>query len=204
MTSIRSFMKELFKSHNYITVVSGLPRSGTSMMMSALQKGGMVLLTDHIRLADANNPKGYFEYEPVKKLPKGETGWLRQACGKAVKIISALIEFLPDRYHYKIIFMEREMDEILASQERMLVRYGKENQANAKDEHIQKSYEEHLTKLKLWLKEKNRMQTYFISYNDILRQPLTRFKQVASFLDHRVDPNAMAKVVDANLYCERG
>jgi len=174
------------------------------MMMSALHNGGMAVLTDHIRSADANNPRGYFEYEQVKKLPKGETHWLRHACGKAVKVISALLEFLPDRYRYRIIFMERDMDEILASQARMLSRKGKDSQQRVADDEIQESYEEHLAQLETWLEGKNWMQTLFISYNGILRQPLKSFEQVASFLDHRVDPKAMANVVDTSLYRERG
>jgi len=92
------------------------------MMMSALKEGGMLLLVDGIREPDGNNPKGYFEYEPVKKLPKGSFNWLSAAKGKAVKIISALLEFLPEDYQYRVIFMERDIDEILASQKRMLSR----------------------------------------------------------------------------------
>ena len=98
MTSIRSFIKKLLKSEGKITIVSGLPRSGTSMMMSALEAGGLPLLTDGLRQADLNNPKGYFEYEPVKKLPKGQTGWLLSADGKAVKVISALLTYLPEDF----------------------------------------------------------------------------------------------------------
>src|SRR5215813_2579369 len=103
-----------------IIVVSGLPRSGTSMMMKMLAAGGLPVLVDAIRAADDDNPNGYFEFEPVKQLADGQNEWLTEAGGKVVKIISALLEYLPKSYHYKIIFMERELKEILASQQKML------------------------------------------------------------------------------------
>jgi len=119
MTSIRSFINRLIDKHLYITIVSGLPRSGTSMMMSALKAGGMKLLVDGKRRADENNPKGYYEYELVKQLPKRAHRWLGSAQGKALKIVSALLVYLPEHYRYRVIFVEREMEEILASQKRM-------------------------------------------------------------------------------------
>jgi hypothetical protein len=104
-----------------ITVVSGLPRSGTSMMMQMLEAGGMQLLTDGVRQADEQNPKGYYELEAVKGLDKGEdTPWLADARGKAVKIISFLLTWLPDTYDYGVIFMERNLDEVVMSQNAML------------------------------------------------------------------------------------
>lgn len=203
MTSIRSFVNQLLKKHNKITVVSGLPRSGTSMMMSALQAGGMVLLVDDIRGADWNNPKGYYEYERVKKLQKGDTEWLPKACGKVVKIISALIEYLPDTHHYQIIFMERDMDEILSSQKRMLGGDGLDEETNISDEEMRQSFESHLVDVKNWMKDKDWIQTLFVSYNKALQHPLQVFQQVSEFLDHRVDPKKMIKVVDSDLYRER-
>ncbi len=203
MTSIRSFVNQLLKKHNKITVVSGLPRSGTSMMMSALQAGGLDLLVDDIRGADQNNPKGYYEYERVKKLQKGDTAWLPKACGKVVKIISALIEYLPETHHYQIIFMERKMDEILTSQDRMLAREGKENQRDISDDELRQTYEEHLAEVKAWMRDKDWIQTLFVNYNETLQRPLQVLKQVSAFLNHRVDPKQMIKIVDPNLYRER-
>ena len=104
-----------------ITVVSGLPRSGTSMMMKMLDAGGMEILSDEVRKADEDNPKGYYEFEKVKELEK-DASWMGQAAGKAVKIISALLMHLPEEYSYRIIFMRRKMEEILKSQEQMLIR----------------------------------------------------------------------------------
>src|SRR5687768_10988350 len=94
------------KTPKFIVVVSGLPRSGTSMMMKMLADGGLPSLTDQIRNADEDNPNGYYEFEPVKQLANGGHAWLAAADGKAVKIISALLEYLPGQYPYKVIFME--------------------------------------------------------------------------------------------------
>ena len=106
-----------------ITVVSGLPRSGTSMMMKMLEAGGVPLIIDNLRTSDEDNPAGYYEFEPVKKLGKGDSGWLADAQGKAVKVIAALLVHLPAAYTYQIIFMHREMSEILASQRKMLLNW---------------------------------------------------------------------------------
>jgi len=203
MTSIRSFIKQKFKKHSFITVVSGLPRSGTSMMMSALQKGGMPLLADNFRKADPNNPKGYFEFERVKKLPKRDFGWMDTAQGKAVKIISALLAYLPEHYQYKVIFLERDMDEILASQRRMLERMTKIEQEDRSDEILRQSYKDHLEEIYCWLGNQGWLQTLYVSYNDILRQPEIEFQKIAVFLDHLVEPHLMAQAVDPVLYREK-
>src|SRR5690348_9725375 len=108
-----------------ITIVSGLPRSGTSLMMQMLDKGGLEVVTDNIRIADRDNPRGYYEFEKVKTI-KRDTSWLPQTRGKAFKMISQLLYDLPSSEKYRIIFMERDMDEMLVSQEKMLERLGRE------------------------------------------------------------------------------
>src|SRR5262247_1316470 len=108
-----------------IVVVSGLPRSGTLLMMQMLQVGGMSLLTDALRSVDADNPNGYWEYEPVKRLQQ-DNSWIPKAEGKAVKVISALLQYLPPQHTYKIIFMQRPMQEVLVSQTVMLERRGEQ------------------------------------------------------------------------------
>jgi hypothetical protein len=172
------------------------------MMMSALKNGGIPVLVDNLRKPDANNPKGYFEFERVKKLPKQDDHWLDSAQGKAVKIISALLTYLPDRYFYKIIFINRDMDEILASQKRMLERLNKAADDGQTDESLRQSYTDHLKDISSWLGEQSWLQTLHVSYNDILRQPEKEFQKVAVFLEHRVDPQLMAQVVDPDLYRE--
>ncbi|HSJ55892.1 MAG TPA: sulfotransferase family protein, partial [Anaerolineae bacterium] len=96
--------------NNAIVIVSGLPRSGTSMMMKMLEAGGVRVLTDYERTADEDNPKGYYEFERVKQI-EHDREWLPEACGKAVKMVSALLKHLPADYYYKVIFMRREMEE---------------------------------------------------------------------------------------------
>lgn len=173
------------------------------MMMSALEAGGMPLVVDRIRTADENNPKGYYEYERVKHLPKGDTRWLKDARGKAVKIISALLAYLPDNYEYRVIFMERDLDEIMASQQRMLTRSGKPDPSEGDLEGVRVSSEQHLTEIHAWLEAQDWIQTHTVSYNDILQFPRERFAEVANFLNKRVDPLAMASVVDPRLYREK-
>jgi len=125
-----------------ITIVSGLPRSGTSMMMKMLEAGGMEILKDEIRKADEDNPAGYYEFEKVKELKK-DVSWLENAKGKSVKIISSLLEHLPEKYTYKIIFMHRNMEEILNSQRQMLFRRG-EATNEVSDEKMGKMFLKHL------------------------------------------------------------
>src|SRR3954447_18868200 len=107
-----------------ITIVSGLPRSGTSLMMQMLDGGGVEVVTDHVRTADTDNPRGYYEYEQVKAI-KRDTSWLPATRGKAFKMVSQLLYDLPPAETYRIIFMERDLDEVLRSQEKMLTRLGR-------------------------------------------------------------------------------
>ena len=163
----------------------------------------MPLVVDDIRQADPSNPKGYYEFERVKKLPKGDTAWLATAPGKAVKIISALLAFLPEDYAYRVIFMQRNLDEVMASQQRMMARNGKESDPSNDDERLYQSYNDHLAEVTRWLEEHQNIQTLNVSYNDVLSDPMEQFQRVASFLDQKVDAVAMAQVVDPQLYREK-
>src|SRR5512146_1156952 len=125
-----------------IIVVSGLPRSGMARMMKMLAEGGLPVLTDSIRTADEDNPNGYFELEQVKQLADGRTDWLSNAGGKIVKVISALLEHLPPGHQYKVLFMERQIPEILASQRKMLAR--RNETSSVGDEEMEAQFREHL------------------------------------------------------------
>lgn len=173
------------------------------MMMSALKMGGMGIITDRIRSADPNNPKGYYEFERVKKLPKGDVEWMHSVKGKAVKIISALLRYLPHEYQYRVIFMERDIEEILASQERMLERSGRFTEGSSGNDELKNSFTDHLHDLKIWLREQKWIDTNYVSYNEILQNPGVEFAKISKFLDDRVDQNAMAMVVDPTLYREK-
>ncbi|MFQ5708020.1 MAG: sulfotransferase domain-containing protein [bacterium] len=184
-----------------ITVVSGLPRSGTSMMMKMLEAGGMELLTDNQRTADEDNPKGYYEFEKVKELDK-EHSWLASSQGKVVKIISALLEKLPRDYSYKILFMQRNIQEILASQKQMLVRRG-EPTDTISDEKMAEHFSRHLKRVETWLEQQPNIDVTYVHYNEVLKNPADSIKKINAFLDHSLDEQNMAKVVDQALYRQR-
>lgn len=185
-----------------ITVVSGLPRSGTSMMMKMLEAGGLPLLTDHQRRPDDDNPKGYYEFERVKKLPEGDTAWLPEARGKVVKIISALLEYLPGDYEYQVIFMHRRMEEILASQRQMLIRSEKPAD-EVSDERLAEMYRKHLARVEAWLAERPNFALLHVDYNEMLADAREYAGRVNDFLGNRLDVERMVAVVDPALYRQR-
>ena len=189
-------------SRNNIIVVSGLPRSGTSMMMKMLEAGGLEILTDNLREADANNPKGYYEFERVKKLKDGDLGWLPDAIGKVVKIVTGLITFLPAEYNYKVIFMERELEEVLASQKKMLGRLGKGDD-NIPDDKMAQIYQGHLKQVKTWISSQPNMEVQYVNYNTMVRDPTESLHKVNAFLGGGMNVEIMANVVDKELYRER-
>lgn len=197
------FLRKLFQSEERrtITVVSGLPRSGTSMMMKMLEAGGIPPLTDEIREADADNPKGYFEFERVKKLDKGDDDWLARAEGKAVKVISALLQHLPPGYDYRVIFMERHMSEILASQRKMLVRRGEADEME--DEKMSDLFEKHLQQVKGWLAQQENVSVLYVHYSEALADARSQAERVKRFLGADLDVDKMAGAVDPNLYRNR-
>ncbi|NIR50324.1 sulfotransferase [candidate division KSB1 bacterium] len=184
-----------------ITVVSGLPRSGTSMMMKMLEAGGLEILTDNLRTADADNPKGYYEFEAVKQLDKSKD-WLKHAEGKVVKVISQLLKELPPNYTYKVIFMRRKMDEVLASQKKMLIRRG-EPTDKVSDEKMAKIFSVHLTQVEEWLEKQPNMNVLYVHYNEILKQPSKYIEKINDFLENSLDTDKMMSVVDKSLYRQR-
>jgi hypothetical protein len=185
-----------------VIVVSGLPRSGTSMMMRMLEAGGLPILTDNLREADANNPKGYYEFERVKQMKEGDLAWLSDAVGKVVKIVTGLIMYLPPEYKYKVIFMKRDLSEILSSQKKMLGRLGKEDD-NIPDDKMAKVYEDHLKQVKGWLVRQPNIEMLSVNYNIMIADPAESLQKVNEFLGGDMDVKVMAGVVDKKLYRER-
>ncbi len=182
-----------------VVVVSGLPRSGTSLMMQMLQAGGVPLLVDGKRLADENNPKGYYEYEPVKRMAQAGAGWMGQAAGKAVKIVSPLLLYLPPDYTYRVIFMVRPLAEVIASQARMMAPAVLDH-AKAESE-----YAAHLDKIRAWLATQANIHTLEVAHHDAILCPQKAAGCVADFLpDWRLDTDAMRRVIEPNLYRNRG
>ncbi|MFC2105134.1 sulfotransferase domain-containing protein [Candidatus Bipolaricaulota bacterium] len=187
-------------NNDSIVIVTGLPRSGTSMMMRMLDVAGLDVLTDRIRSPDEDNPRGYYEFELVKDLPEN-TRWLSGARGKAVKMASALLPHLPSSYNYLVIFMERDLGEVLASQTRMLERLERPNPTPAAK--MRKLYESHLAEVRAWLQNQSNMDTVFINYNRILRDPHSVIPPLKSLLGEDLDFGAMCKIVEPGLYRQR-
>jgi hypothetical protein len=185
-----------------ITLVSGLPRSGTSMMMKMLVAGGMQALTDQVRQPDPDNPEGYFEFEPVKQLKDGDTTWLPQARGKVVKVIATLLPYLPPDFHYKVVFMLRAMPEILASQRKMLISRGKDPDA-VSDEEINRLFTLHLQQVAGWMAKQANLDYLEVSYNQMLENPEPLVDKLNQFLDGKLDTDKMRQVINPALYRQR-
>lgn len=184
-----------------VVVVSGLPRSGTSMMMKMLEAGGLPVLVDHVREPDEDNPKGYYEFERVKQI-EHDQAWLQEAQGRAVKMVSELLKHLPDGYDYKVVFMRRKMDEILASQKKMLARQGKPTD-QVSNEKLAALFEKHLGQIKAWVARQPNVDVLYVSYNEILSAPREEIRRVNRFLGDALDEEAMVGVIDRSLYRQR-
>jgi hypothetical protein len=186
-----------------IVVVSGLPRSGTSMMMKMLEAGGVPILTDGERAADIDNPKGYFEYERIKDLEREtDKSYLREGRGKAVKVISFLIKDLPDDNDYRVIFMRRDLDEVMSSQSKMIDRLGTSD-TDAADEAMKEAYRNDIVRTRLLCKKRPNFELTEIHYRDAVADPTATARKVNSFLGGILDEVAMKTAVDASLYRNR-
>jgi len=183
-----------------ITIVSGLPRSGTSMMMRMLEAGGMDVVVDNIRKADEDNPKGYYELEKVKEI-KNDYSWLDNVQGKVVKMVSMLLYELPSNRNYNVIFMKRGIDEILASQRTMLQRKG--NRSDINDEEMGKLFNRHLEEIENWLAGQINIRILYINYNDVIEDPRKIAQVINHFLNKALNIGKMVETVDGSLYRQR-
>ena len=198
----RNFLRpKTVEKKRKVVVVSGLPRSGTSMMMKMLAEGGLTIVTDSQREADEDNPNGYFEVEVSKKLKDGEINWIYEAQGKAVKVISYMLEFLPNDLEYDIIFMDREIHEVLASQKKMLAR--RNETSSISDEEMDAQFRAHLKAAKYWLPRQPNMRVLYIKYNDAVNAPESICPLVAEFLAQPLNRAAMQSVPSQALYRNR-
>jgi hypothetical protein len=185
-----------------VIVVSGLPRSGTSMMMKMLEAGGLQVFVDNLRTPDDDNPEGYYEYERVKQLDKGDAAWVKGARGQVVKVISALLEYLPPENSYQVIFMHRHLHEVLASQQKMLTR--REETAGAlSDEEMAELFRKHLDKVAGWLQAQPNFKVLDVDYNQLLADPAPQVHAANAFLGNSLDEKAMAAVINPGLYRNR-
>jgi hypothetical protein len=187
-----------------IVVVSGLPRSGTSMMMRMLEAGGLAILADGERSADIDNPKGYFELERIKHLEhETDKSYLRAARGKAVKVISFLIKELPDENDYRVLFMRRDLDEVLTSQQKMIDRLARPD-ADAGAEAMKEAFRNDIARVRVLCRSRPNFELCEIRYRDAVADPAAASRAVNGFLGGRLDEAAMRAAVEESLYRNRG
>lgn len=186
---------------NFITIVSGLPRSGTSLMMQMLQAGGMELLTDGRRSPDENNPRGYFELEAVKH-GRNDLSWLAQADGKAVKVIHLLLTNLPTDRKYRVVFMNRDLQEVIKSQRAMLKQQGQASAALA-DSALAGVFEKQLATVRHWLAEQSDFSVLYVNHREVIDHPFMAAEQINAVLGGDLSVNNMAAVVAPLLYRQR-
>jgi len=188
-------------SHDFVTIVSGLPRSGTSLMMQMLAAGGMEVLTDGQRAADQHNPRGYFELEAVKHT-RGDSSWLAQAQGKVVKVVHLLLPHLPVDREYRVIFMQRDLTEVIASQRAMLQTQGRPA-ANLPDSNLAEIFGKQLAQVDQWLVRNPNFRVLHLQHRNVIEMPLTVAQQIADFLGGALGPGRMAAAVEPSLYRHR-
>lgn len=184
-----------------ITIVSGLPRSGTSLMMQMLVAGGMTPLADGERKADADNPRGYLEWERIKQLPNNPE-LIGEAEGKVVKIISKLLLSLPTGHEYRIVFLQRPLSEVIASQDQMLKRRGTYKDG-VDAAIISAAFEKHLRDVNAWFEGKPYVKVFLVPYHEVLNNPRKIAEQLAEFLEVKLNADAMIQEVDPLLYRNR-
>lgn len=183
-----------------ITIVSGLPRSGTSLVMQMLAAGGHSILADERRQADDDNPKGYLEFDKVRALER-DASWMKDADGKAVKIISFLLPKLPAGFDYRIIFLRRDLDEVIRSQEKMLER--RQQPAGPPAAVMKSHFERHLTTIDDWFAKHPEVKVLNWAYADLVRDPKAGAAAIAQFVELKLDLQQMAQAVDPSLYRQR-
>ena len=185
----------------FITIVSGLPRSGTSMMMQLVEAGGIPALTDHVRVKDEDNPRGYYEFEPVKRT-KDDPSWVPSARGKVVKMVYRLLYDLPGDYEYRVIFMRRDLDEVLTSQKVMLQRSGKQG-AGISDDDLKELFKAELKKFDQWIVMQKNFAMLSVDYKDMITAPRPQCERINGFLGGMIDCDAAVAAVDPSLYRNR-
>lgn len=188
-------------TRDYITVVSGLPRSGTSLLMRMLEAGGIPPLVDGLRRADPDNPRGYYEFEPVKRT-RADASWVPQAVGRVVKMVHVLLRDLPLSHPYRIVFMRRDLDEVVASQNAMLARTCKPTDA-LPAETIKEVYRAQVAAAIEYVAARAANFTLVeVDYNELLREPAPHLARLSAALDG-LDTESMARVIEPQLYRQR-
>ncbi len=189
--------------NSFLTIVSGLPRSGTSMMMQIIDAGGMQAVADGIRANDIDNPKGYYEFEPVKQT-KEDPSWVPTSLGKVVKMVYRLLYDLPlEGFEYRIVMMKRNIEEVLTSQEKMLKRSGLDPAAFSREQ-MTAMFKSELQKVYAWLEEQPNFTMVEVDYGQMVKDPLPLCEKVNEFLGSTLDVDKMATAVDPSLHRNNG
>jgi hypothetical protein len=186
----------------YVTIVAGVPRSGTSLMMQMLARGGIEPLTDAQRAADEDNPRGYYEYDPAKRT-RADASWVDRAAGRVVKLAHVLVEHLPPEHAYRVVLMRRDLGEVVASQRAMLDRLGKRG-TDLPPAQLAAAYERQLARVRSWLAQQPNVRFIDVDYNELVRAPERIIAALAAFFDGRLDATAMRGAIDPELYRRRG
>lgn len=186
---------------DFVAIVSGLPRSGTSMMMRMIDEGGIPALIDNIRVADEDNPKGYYEFEAVKKT-KQDPSWLSQATGKVVKMVHLLLLDLPKDREYRVILMRRKLEEVVKSQNVMLERKGK-SAADLSAQQIMNMFRQQMQQVEQYMKLTPNFKSLDVQYNELLVNPKPWADRINEFLGGGMATDKMCGVVDPTLYRQR-
>ncbi len=182
-----------------VTIVSGLPRSGTSLVMNMLHQGGEQIVSDENRRADIDNPKGYFELDRVKQLDRDrDSTWVFQCKGKVLKVVSPLLCYLPLEQSYKIVFVHRSLPEIMESQLKMVRRLCPEKDKK-NDIYLEKAFQKHLKDVEMWILQNN-IDTLHLKFNEIIEDSFRCAKMISTFLGKKLDHEKMLAVVDKELY----
>jgi hypothetical protein len=193
--------KERAMQDKPIVIVSGLPRSGTSMMMQIITAGGIPPLTDNIRTPDEDNPRGYYEFEAVKKTTQ-DPSWLDEAPGRVVKMVHLLLYELPPDRQYHVVYTERRIDEVIASQNKMLERMGKAG-GDVSDAQAARIFRQQIEDLKKWLAGRENFKVLYVDYNELVQGNRDMIERINDFLGGGLDREAMFRVIDPALYRQR-
>ena len=186
----------------FVTVVSGLPRSGTSLLMQMLRAGGMPVLADAARPPDPDNPRGYLEYEPVRRIER-DAGFVAGAVGRAIKIVVPLVRHLPATHAYRVLLVERHIDEVIASQEAMLARRGAAEAGELPPARLAAIYAAQLTEARDRLAALPACDVLAVAHATLVSDPAAAAAAIDAFLGGGLDRAAMARAVDATLHRQR-
>jgi hypothetical protein len=184
-----------------IAVVSGLPRSGTSLVMQMLAAGGIAPLCDGVRAPDADNPRGYFEYAPAKATRR-DASWVAGAGGRAVKLAHALVAALPAGPEYRILLLRRNLAEVLASQRAWLARRGLAS-GGLPDARLAAVFRAQLEELEAGVAARARASLLRVEFAQLIGHPLRAARELRAFLGLPLDCPAMAAAVEPALQRQR-